>query len=352
MKKRLLLIFGLILGILLLLTLKALYNFGAFRNPTTSYTNSLLIEGIQGPEDITIDYERGILFISSDDRRARMQGKEVKGGIYTINLIEESLTPKKISPTLEFEFNPHGISLYKGALGIARLFVINHRSTGHFIEIFDYRNGQLRHLESLTGPELKSPNDIVAVGIRAFYFTNDHGLEQGFKRLSSDLLKKGTASVGYFDGKSYRIVAENLNYANGINTSQDGDIVFVTETTGKKISAFQRSYTNGTLSLLHSLDLNTGADNIEINEDGSLLIAAHPNMLAFMRHAKDIKNNSPSQVLHLTYSPKTGFENLKEILTDDGKLLSGSSTAAFHGGRLFISNVFDPKLLMVEMSLD
>ncbi len=351
MKKRLLLLIAVIFGILILLTVKVLYDFGAFRNPSNSYTSSLLIEGVKGPEDITIDYDRGLLFISSDDRRARMLGKEVKGGIYTIDLKSESLTPKKISPALDFEFNPHGISLYKGALGITRLFVINHRSTGHFIEIFDYKSGQLRHLESLTGPELKSPNDLVAVGIRAFYFTNDHGTEQGFKRLMADLLKQGTASVGYFDGKSYRIVADQLNYANGINTSEDGNIVFVSETTGKKISAFQRSYTNGTLELLHSLDLNTGADNIEINEDGSLLVAAHPNMLAFMRHAKDQKKHSPSQILHFSYSSIEGFANMNEILTDDGTNLSGSSTAAYHGGRLFISNVFDPKILVITMNL-
>ena len=36
-------------------------------------------------------------------------------------------------------------------------------------------------MKSLTSPELKSPNDLVAVGIRAFYFTNDHGIEQGVK---------------------------------------------------------------------------------------------------------------------------------------------------------------------------
>ena len=352
MNKRLLLTFAILFGIVLILILKVLYDFGAFRSPTNSYTESQLIEGIKGPEDITIDYDRGILFISSDDRRARLRGKEVKGGIYAINLKDKSLTPKKLSPPLEFEFNPHGISLYKGALGITRLFVINHRSTGHFIEIFDYKNGELRHLESLTGPELKSPNDLVAVGIRAFYFTNDHGKELGFKKLLADLLKQGTASVGYFDGKSYRIVVDDLNYANGITTSLDGDIVFVSETTGKKISAFERSYTNGTLEFKHSLDLNTGADNIEVNEDGSLLIACHPNMLAFMRHAKDRKNNSPSQVLHLSYNSDNGFENLKEILIDDGKSLSGSSTAAFHDGRLFISNVFDPKLLVLELGLD
>ena len=352
MKKRLLLIIVVIFGILILLIVKGLYDFGAFRSPENSYINSELIEGIKGPEDITIDYERNILFISSDDRRGRMRGKETKGGIYAIDFKDAALTPKKISPALDFEFNPHGISLYTGALGITRLFVINHRSTGHFIEIFDYKNGQLRHLESLTGPELKSPNDLVAVGIRAFYYTNDHGLEQGFKKLMADILKQGTASVGYFDGKAYRIVAENLNYANGISISQDGNIVFVSETTGKKISAFQRSFTNGTLELLHSMDLNTGADNIEINEDGSLLVAAHPNMLAFMRHAKDYKKNSPSQVLHLTYNNTDGFSNLREIFVDDGKNLSGSSTAAYHKGRLYISNVFDPKILVVEMELE
>ena len=122
--------------------------------------------------------------------------------------------------------------------------------------------------------------------------------------------------------------------------------------TGKKISAFQRSYTNGTLELLHSMNLNTGADNIEINKDGSLLVAAHPNMLAFMRHAKNQKKHSPSQILHFSYSSIDGFANINDILTDDGTNLSGSSTAVYHGGRLFISNVFDPKILVVDLELE
>jgi arylesterase/paraoxonase len=329
--------------------LLTLIRFGAFRSFDEKPGLGFFIQGIAGPEDLTIDFETGYLYVSSDDRRARLNDRPKQGGIYRLDAGQDVPEFRKISPDLDFEFYPHGISLYRAALGIKRLFVINHRSSGHFIEIFDVKDSGLVHLESISSPELYSPNDIVAVGLRQFYFTNDHGPEMGFSRLLGDLLRKGTASVGYFDGNAFRIVESGLNYANGINLSADGNYLLVAETTGKKITAYEREFVSGKLKKLHEKKLNTGADNIELSEDGTILLACHPNMLAFIRHASNPSRYSPSQVLSLKFIPEEGFYDVREVLTESGKHFSGSSTAARFDNRMFVGNVFEPLIWVVEL---
>lgn len=336
----------LLLGVLLF---GVLLPFGAFRQAPAYPNLGYIIQGIPGPEDLTIDQDRGWMYISSDDRRARLAGRETRGAIYRVNLMKEPLLPEKITQELPFEFNPHGISLYKSPLGLERLFVINHRSSGHFVEIFDIKGGQLIHLESLSAPTLYSPNDLVAVGIRSFYVSNDHGPEQGIKRFLTDLLRKPTASIGYYDGQSFRIVAKELQYANGIQLSPDGSFVLVAETTGKQIRAYRREFVSGKLEEVYRLPLQTGLDNLEWAAEDELLIAAHPNMLAFMRHAQSPLKMSPSQVLSIKFHPEKGFFEQGEVLQISGKTFSGSSTAVKFRNRLYVGNVFEPAIWAVPL---
>jgi arylesterase/paraoxonase len=346
-KRILLMISLLLLGLILF---GVLLPFGAFRSAEEMPGIGYILGGVPGPEDLTIDQERAWIYVSSDDRRSRLQGQATQGAIFWGDLNEDSLVLNKISPALPFEFNPHGISLFKSPAGVERLFVINHRSSGHFIEIFDIKGTRLTHLESISASGIYSPNDLVAVGIRSFYVTNDHGPEQGLQRFLSDLFRKPTASVGYYDGKSFRIVVKELRYANGIQQSKDGRFIIVAETTGKKLTAYQREFVSGRLQEVHSLDLQTGFDNLEWASENELLVAAHPNMLAFMRHAQSASNNSPSQVLSVRFDPENGFSAPTERFMVSGKTFSGSSTAAAFGNRLFIGNVFEPQIWVLHSS--
>lgn len=348
MRTRNILFLAIGLSLLGLILFGVLLPFGAFRTASDYPDLGYFLSGIHGPEDLTIDQERGWMYISSDDRRARLAGEESRGAIYLANLLKGSITIEKVSPELPFEFNPHGISLYKSSLGIERLFVVNHRSSGHFVEIFDVKAGNLTHLESISAPALYSPNDLVAVGIRSFYVTNDHGPEQGISRFMADLLRRPTGSVGYFDGQSFRIVVRELRYPNGIQVSPDANFIIVAETTGKKIRSFRREFVSGRLQQIHQLNLHTGLDNLEWVSEEELLIAAHPNMLAFMRHAQSASKPSPSQVLSLKFHADKGFYEPGEVIRASGKTFSGSSTATAFGNRLYIGNVFEPAIWVVD----
>ena len=139
-----------VITIISLFALKTVWQSGAFTTVKNSFSGTThKIEGPAGVEDITIDQTTGIAFLSSDDRwSAMLQKKPIKGAIYKLNL-NDSL-PQPVSLTTRFpqnDFHPHGISLFTNPAGKKILFVINHRISGNFIEIFEFKNDSLSHIE-------------------------------------------------------------------------------------------------------------------------------------------------------------------------------------------------------------
>lgn len=83
---------------LIVFVLKTLLDAGFFKTIEPHFGGTLqIIEGIPDPEDITIDQESSIAFISSDDRRATRAGKPVSGAIYALPLRDTAAIPYCIS---------------------------------------------------------------------------------------------------------------------------------------------------------------------------------------------------------------------------------------------------------------
>lgn len=308
-----------------------------------------------GPEDIQIDRARGLAFVSATDRRALMAGDTAaRGGIYTIDLTaptdQWSLHP--VTASEPADFHPHGISLYFGPDGMRRLFAVNHRAAGgHSIEIFNIAaDGMLTHVKTVEDPLLVSPNDVAAVGPEAFYATNDHGTSNRTKAMLDDLLLNRNANVVYYDGKAMRVVGGTLSFANGINVSADGKSVYVTEFLGLALHVYARDPATGDLTPRDYTPLGTGLDNIDVQEDGALLIAAHPKITAMIAHAGDAAKISPSQIIRVELSPTGDGGRAGTIYLNLGGQLSGSSVAAGYRDLMLIGNVFDPKILVCKQS--
>jgi len=313
-----------------------------------------MVSPIAGPEDITIDQQTGIAFISADDRRANMkQPGRVQGGILVMNLNDSILTLRDVTPSHLDDFHPHGISLWHENDGRTFLFVISHRqkNPAHVVERFEWRNDSLIHLESISDPDrMTSPNDLVAVGERSFYVTNDHYYAQrGMGRTLEDYLQRAIAYVSYFDGTSFTTVAEGIAYPNGITLSPDHSKIIVAATTGRKVLIYDRDQTSGALTLSEEIPLNTGVDNIEVDDQGALWIGCHPQLLKFAGHAADERKFSPSQVLKLT--PNTsGHYTTEEIFLNDGTSYSGSSVAAVYKNTMLIGSVFENSILVCTLN--
>jgi arylesterase/paraoxonase len=314
-------------------------------NPAGAVTT---YEGIYGPEDMDLDDATGKLYISSSNRWKTLRGlPSPMDGIWVLD-VDSVTPPRRMLTNYPGEFHPHGISLLNS--GVENLlFAVNHNPSGDFVEVFRVTNDSLLHQRSISDPSLCCPNDVVAVAPDKFYVTNDHGSEKGFSRTLEDYGRLPYASLKYYDGKSFNEAASGLRYANGVNVNADGTRVYVATTTGRNMLTYARDINTGTLKHLSTLPLKSGVDNIDVDADGNLWIAAHPKLLAFVGHAKDSTKLSPSQVFRLTPGANDTYA-VDEVLMDDGTGLSGSSVAVRYKDQLFVGGVFQPRILRITLA--
>ncbi len=333
------------------LGVKTFYDAGEFKKIAPHFNGQVkVIGGVLSSEDITIHPPTAMAFISSDDRRAHWSGtgQSRQGAILGWDLNSADTQPVNLTTDFPHQLNPHGIGWWAAPNGDLSLLVVNHRDDGHFVEIFDYRDNKLVHRQSVSGALMHSPNDVIPVGPTTFYVTNDHGNASKFGRMAEEYLQLARSYVLYYDGKTFRKVAEKLAYANGINTSPDGRTVYVAATVGQKIYVYERDLKSGDLSLRDTIEAGTGVDNIEIDHRGDLWIGCHPKLLTFVKYSKDPDALSPSQVIKLEQKSPGRYE-VKEIYLNDGQPLSGSSVGAVYKDKLLIGSVFDERFLLCRL---
>jgi len=312
-----------------------------------------MLDAVPGPEDIVIDRERGFAFVSGTDRRLVMAGGEqaagVRGGIYLIDLNDpvEQWALQPVTPSEPERFLPHGIGLHIAADGARSLFAVNHPADApDQVVIFDVdEDGRLSHRRTVSDPLLHNLNDVQPVGGDAFYATNDHG--DGVSATVQDFLLLDQANLVYFDGQAVEVAADGLSYANGVNVSADGTQIYVAETIDGALRIYDRDVASGTLELADYVALGTGVDNIDVQENGDLLIGAHPKVLDFAAHADDPKALSPSQVV-LIELKSGGGGKARTVYLNKGDELSGLAVAAGYGDIMLLGPVFQPRILACE----
>lgn len=350
--KKAVLIFLVIILMIGSFALRTVWHSGAFKTITNTFSGSTRkVEGIPGVEDLTIDQITGIAFLSSDDRWAStLHKKSVKGAIYRLNLNDSLPQPINLTDGFEQEdFHPHGISLFSNSDGRKFLFVVNHRVEGNFIEIFEYANDSLKHVESISHDLIISPNDVVGVGEKQFYFTNDHNEKASTWRYIKDLLTIGTGNVCYYDGQTVQETAvHGVKYANGVNISLDRKKVYVAATSDLKVLVYDRDSASGVLTKSGEINTNTGVDNIEIDAEDNLWIGCHPQLLKFLSHAKDEGAKSPSEIIRLKKLSNEKFEQ-ETIYMNDGTEISASSVGAVYKNKLLIGPVFQRHFIIAEL---
>ena len=120
MKKGILITLLLVVAIFGFVLIHILIPAGIFKtiNPHVNGTIHKMELPIAGSEDITIDQQTGVTFISVDDRRSNMQNPgSIEGGILILNLLDSLPRLINITPSEIQDFHPHGISLWKSAEG-------------------------------------------------------------------------------------------------------------------------------------------------------------------------------------------------------------------------------------------
>lgn len=292
-----------------------------------------------GAEDLTIDYENEFMIISQDDRGAFKRNEERIGGLYFLSLKEDDFRPVKLKTK---KMLPHGISLLKMDSAKQQLLVVNHLEE-HTIEKFElFGTDSLIHVQTYSDPLIVSPNDVVALDENRFYFTNDHGFTSKLGLLAENYLGLSASNVIFYDGDTFREVAGDIGYANGINISKDRKQVLVASP-----RKFQLKYYNisedGGLVFDHDLDVQSGIDNIEIDQEGNLWMGSHPNLLQFSAYAAGKKELAPSEVIKVSNGV-----NVESLYENDGTLISASSVAAPFKNLMLIGTVMDKNLLVLK----
>jgi arylesterase/paraoxonase len=321
-----------------------LYTFsstGYFREVNNTETYDVIAEiPVKGAEDFTISYEDRFMIISQDDRAGRRDGSASQGHLYYLSLDSGDFKPKKLTADYELLFYPHGISLLKLDSAHYQILVVNH-ARGQTIEKFELFGDSLVYMATFKDESMISPNDVIALDKESFYFTNDHGYTSYWGRLAENYLGLSVSNVIFYDGK-YKKVASGISYANGINISKDRKQVLVASPRSFKLKYYD-ILEDGGLAHDRDLSVNTGIDNIELDENGDLWMGAHPNLLGFAAYAAGKKEIAPSEVIKVTNG-----EVVESLYENDGVFVSASSVAAPYKDLLFIGTVMDDRLVVLK----
>ena len=353
--KRILKLIGLLVVIVAVGSLYVLNRGGAFRSIEPHFAGnceSLPLDA--SAEDMTVDRERGYVYISYLDRQSLVKGdgSNVQGTIMRLDLNREPLAVEDALLDKPSHLRTHGLSLYVDPAGKRSLFVINHPVNRgvqpELVEVFDeVAPGQFRHRETFASPLFNSPNDMAAVGPRQFYVANDKvlkpGLDAGLQQLGI-----GASPLTYFDGTEARVVASDIASGGGINVSADGNTLYVAETAGQRLRVLARNPADGSVTDKARISLPTSPDNIDVAADGSLWVTGHANTFKLIQH---FVNGSPAPTQVLRVVPgDDGAASVDEIYLNAGDQISAGSVGVTYGKKLLIGSITARQVLVCTMT--
>lgn len=296
-----------------------------------------VIGDFTGSEDIEIDYETGIAYVSSFDFRGSSLGEQVNGEIYMFNPGDPIGSLKVATKTRPEILNIHGLSLYNKPEGGKQLYLINHNPEGEKVEVFDLVDGgMLVHKETITGPGLVSPNDLVVVGERQFYFSNDDSTRDLTRRMLHHLFGGVAGDITFFDGSEFQVVYEVDGMANGITTSRDGQQVFAVNMHAMEVYALARQADNS-LKLVEKQQLDFPVDNLNLDREGNLWGAGQGSFLDAMLNLLYPERLSASQVVRIKLAQGKMLP-AEKIYANLGDQYASSSVVATYGNRFFLGS--------------
>lgn len=300
-------------------------------------------------EDLQLDRKRGLAYLSYLDRDSVARGEPVNGTVMLLDLNQPEPAPRAAMTFDPPDFRPHGLSLLASGPGPARLFAISHLPDGrHVVEIAEEGpSGGFFPKETVRDPAFIHPNAIAATGPRAFYLANDTTAFGQWAELKQTLFGSGSATLVYFDGTQARVEATGLDFIAGLALSPDASRLYVAEALAQALRIYRRDARSGKLSLEEVVALRTAPDNLNVDDEGVVWIAAHPKLLRFVSHVRDPSQRAPTQVLR--FDPRrSGDARLTELYLNGGDEISAGSVAARWRDEFLIGALFDKKVLICK----
>jgi len=343
-----------ILAITIGLTIKILTDLDINR---TVYNHSpgkcQYIEGVDnGSEDLVL-LSNGLALISSGVYFP-IGAKKQPGKIFIYDPSNEGakaqpLTIKGADGWKADDFYPLGITVWEEK-GETTVYVIN--SFTKQIQVFQLKinEKQLIHKKNLEHSSISNPNSLVTTGRDKFYVTNFLHFSNliGFALEFSQKLPFG--SVWFYDGAQFVQVLSGLKGPNGIALSKSKKHIYLATHTEKRLRVYKilPAPANVNLTLINSVDLYTGVDNVNIDSQGAVWIGAHPIAYKNILATYDPQTyKAASQVLKITFNEDHSTWRVEEVYSDDGDQLRGSATALVtaDGKKVLIGTVLHKALI-------
>ena len=201
------------------------------------------------------------------------------------------------------------------------------------------------HRATLTDPRLVMPNDLVAVGLDRFYVTNTHAHGPGRMQTLETYLQLRGAQVLHYGPGGFSTAIADLVFPERHQRQPRRPHGLRRAATWRSVLVYDRDPATDALTPRGSIRVGSGADNIEVDDEGQLWIGAHPKLLAVPKHAADPANLAPAQVLRVSADGKT----VDEVYLNDGRPIGAASVGARFANRLLIGQIFGNGFLDCEM---
>ncbi|XP_053395644.1 uncharacterized protein LOC123523548 [Mercenaria mercenaria] len=292
-----------------------------------------------GSEDIVYIGD-GIFLMSTGFEFGKLTGDVI--GL-DINGSPKILTFNKTDvPALEEPIlaSPHGMTSWTDPnTGKIFLYVLTHPPSVDKIRVFKFlKPSVLKYLKTITDPSFTYMNDLVAVDVDKFYITK-YTMYRDTRSIQMEHLSHlRQGKIFYYDGRRAREVSAGYFLPNGINISPDKKMIYMAEWGGQRLYGFKRESTNN-LVKVWDMDMGTGVDNIDVDENGDLWIGCHPITWKIADFFNLFGATPPSQVIRVKIRDHT-VDDVEEIYRDDGQECSGSTVASYQRKKLVIGTVF------------
>jgi arylesterase / paraoxonase len=327
---------------------RALWANGLFASVPTGFAGSCKTQAsVPGIEDM--EAAGGKVFVAV----ASARGPDGRDGIYVFKdgkLSKLAGTPK--------DFHPRGISIYHGPGGSLYLFAVNRRSNGasagagaandkvrFSIDSFEIAQDgtALTPQGTIEGGLLTDPQDVAAAGPGAFYVSNNSAKSNLTKQLAGYGVLPAS-EVLYFNGMSFRSVADGLYGARGLVLAPDGTHLLVASLTTRSIKSFDRNVFSGALTEADSLTLAAAPEKLSLDSYGQVWAAGHANLFHWRAFAADPKARDSSQAFRVSLLNGVPQDS-SQIYGNDGKEIAAASVAVSSAQGLLIGSSLDQKLL-------
>lgn len=306
--------------------------------------------GFIGAEDLEYDANGKQIFVSSFDRRSKNANQ--RGAIYAIAENAQSTSPIDLTNSIPQNFKPLGLSIWTDNISHQQyLGIINRQESQSSVEIYRIIATGLEHKKSIPLGNIERPNDLVLVSENQFYLTNESTLKFKSTQDAFGMLfnTDKSGSIEYFDGVKFSNVAGGLGFANSIAISKDGSKIYASATYGRNLKIFTRN-SNGSLVVLDDVYLGTGVDNLSVDNDGRIFIAAHPRLLSTARYMLFGMGSPPSQIIVVEPSQNGKGGKIDQVYLTTGKDdFKAASVGVKVNNRLFIGSIYENAVRVCEL---